>query len=125
MADYFQYGQKEIVHLKRRYPKLAVISGRIGIVERSVFPDLFTALVTSVSGQQIPTKAHPTIWGRRQKGLSEITPAVIDFPALEKLQQFGIMFKKEGGIKSIAQKIITGELRIRPFLPDPVGVLRI
>lgn len=118
MADYFQYGQKEIVHLKRRYPKLAVISGRIGIVERSVFPDLFTALVTSVIGQQIPTKAHPTIWG-------EITPAVIDFPALEKLQQFGIMFKKEGGIKSIAQKIITGELRIRPFLPDPVGVLRI
>jgi len=44
--------------------------------------------------------------------LGEITPVVIDSQSLEKLQQFGITFKKAGYIKSVAQKIITNEFDI-------------
>jgi DNA-3-methyladenine glycosylase II len=44
--------------------------------------------------------------------LDEITPAVFDSLPLEELQQFGITFKKATYIKSVAHKIITGELNL-------------
>lgn len=75
-----------------------------------VIPDLFTALVHAIVGQQISTKAHQTVWERLQKELKEITPATIDSLSLEGLQQVGITFKKAAYVKSVARKIITGEL---------------
>ena len=112
MTIYFQYGEKEIEHLKRADKRLSAIIDYVGIVERPVIPDLFTALVYSIVGQQISTKAHKTIWERMQKELGEITPAVIDNLSLEKLQKFGIKFKKAAYIKSVALKIKTNEFDI-------------
>lgn len=37
---------------------------KVGPIEREVIPDLFAALVNSIIGQQISTKAHKTIWKR-------------------------------------------------------------
>ncbi|MDR2920875.1 MAG: DNA-3-methyladenine glycosylase 2 family protein [Tannerella sp.] len=112
MAVYFQYGEKEVEHLKRVDKRLAVVIDQIGMVKRSVIPDLFTALIHSIIGQQISTKAHQTVWERMETELGKITPAVIDNLPLEKLQQFGITFKKAAYIKSVAQKIITAEFDI-------------
>ena len=112
MSVYFQYGKKEVEHLKRVDKKLAAIIDQVGMIERTVNPDLFSALVHSIIGQQISTKAHQTIWERMQKELGKITPVVIDSLPLENLQQFGITFKKAGYIKSIAQKIVTNEFDI-------------
>jgi hypothetical protein len=45
MNIYFQYGEKEIEHLKKADKKLAAVINRIGVIERAVNPDLFSALV--------------------------------------------------------------------------------
>ena len=45
MDAYFQYGKKEIAHLKRVDKKLAVVMDQVGMIKRTIIPDLFTALV--------------------------------------------------------------------------------
>jgi 3-methyladenine DNA glycosylase/8-oxoguanine DNA glycosylase len=112
MVTYFQYGEKEIEHLKRVDKKLAVVINQIGMIEREVIPDLFIALVHSIIGQQISTKAHQTVWKRMTTKLEKIAPVVFDDLPLEELQQFGITFKKAAYIKSLAHKIIIGELNL-------------
>ena len=120
MNIYFQYGEKEVEHLKKVDKKLAAIIDQIGMIERTVNPDLFSALVHSIVGQQISTRAHQTVWERIQKEIGEVAPVVIDNLTLEKLQQFGITFKKAGYIKSVARKIQTNEFDINSLhsMPD-------
>jgi DNA-3-methyladenine glycosylase II len=112
MADYFQYGEKEIAHLKKVDKRLAEVIDRIGVVQRLVIPDLFVALVHAIVGQQISTKAHQTVWERMSKELGKVSPEIIDGLLLETLQQFGISFRKAAYIKSAARKIVTGEFDI-------------
>jgi DNA-3-methyladenine glycosylase II len=119
MTDYFKYGDKEIAHLKRADKRLAAVIERIGVIERPVIPDLFSALVHSVIGQQISTKAHQTVWERMQKELKEITPDFIDGLPLEELQKLGTTFKKAAYIKLIAQKIISEEFDINSLYSMP------
>ena len=109
---YFQYGEKELEHLKKRDKRLAEIIAKIGMVNRPIIPDLFAALVNSIIGQQISTKAHHTVWKRMIDELGEITPTVIDGLSLDELQKFGMTFKKAAYIKSAAQKTISGEFVI-------------
>lgn len=112
MAVHFQYGEKEIGYLKKKDKRLAEVIDQIGMIEREVNPDLFSALVNSIIGQQISTKAHQTIWQRMQNKLGEITPETIDNLSSEELQQLGTTFKKAEYIKSIAQKVKTNEFDI-------------
>jgi DNA-3-methyladenine glycosylase II len=58
MADYFEYGEKEVEHLKRSDKQLMTVIERIGMIRRPVISDLFSALVHSIVGQQISTKAQ-------------------------------------------------------------------
>lgn len=116
----FVYSEEEVSYLKRRDKKLAEIIEKIGRIEREVIPDLFAALVNSIVGQQISTKAHQTIWGRMVTTLGEITPRAIDCLSCEELQRFGITFKKATYIKSAAKKVLSGELDIESLreMPD-------
>jgi len=123
MAVHFQYGTTEIDHLKRVDKRLGAVIEQIGIIERAVIPDLFTALVHSIVGQQISTKAHNTIWERMETTLGRITPATIDSLSQEELQRFGITFKKADYIKSVARKIIAGELDLDALLSMPDEVV--
>lgn len=111
-STYFQYGEKELEHLKKRDKRLAEVITKIGMINRPVIPDLFAALVHSIIGQQISTKAHQTIWKRMIDELGEITPAVVESLSVDELQKFGMTFKKAAYIKSAAQKIISGEFVI-------------
>lgn len=61
MTEYFQYGEKELSYLKQRDKRLSEIIDKVGWVKRRVIPNLFAALVHSIVGQQISTKAHETI----------------------------------------------------------------
>ena len=92
MADYniFIYGEAEISYLKKRDKRLAEVIDKVGPIERKVIPDLFAALINSIVGQQISTKAHKTIWEKMVTALGEITPHVIDSLSDEELQRFGI-----------------------------------
>ena len=98
--DFFRYGDKETEYLKRRDKRLAKVIEKVGKIERTVIPDLFAALVHSIVGQQISTRAHETIWARMKHGLREITPQAIDRMPEEELQRFGISFRKAAYIKS-------------------------
>ena len=113
MADvYFKYGVKELTYLKSKDKKLAAAIDKIGILERTIIPDIFCALVHSVIGQQISTKAHQTIWGRLENKFKDMSPTAIINLSDEELQSIGISFKKVGYIKNIAQKILNKELDV-------------
>lgn len=120
MALHFLYGEKEIQHLKKADKRLADVIDFVGKIEREVNPDLFSALVDTIIGQQISSKAHRTIWARMQTELGEITPAIIANLPLEKLQKFGISFRKAEYIQAAAQKILRNEFDINLLhaLPD-------
>lgn len=110
MTEYFQYGEKELSYLKQRDKRLSEIIDKVGWVKRRVIPNLFAALVHSIVGQQISTKAHETIWQRIQSSLGEITPQRVTSLTDEELQRFGISFKKVTYIKRSHKDI---ERRVR------------
>ncbi len=109
---YFTYGQKEIKYLKGKDKKLAEVINKIGIIKREVVPDLFSALINSIVGQQISTKAHKTIYKRIKTGLGEVTPGTISACSADELQRFGLTFRKVGYMQTAAKKVLSGELDI-------------
>ena len=110
--NFFKYGIKEIEYLKSKDKKLAVAIDKIGTLQRSVITDLFCALVHSIIGQQISTKAHHTIWERLKDKLTTVKPSTIIALSDEELQSIGISFKKVGYIKNISQKILDKDFDI-------------
>jgi len=116
----FEYGLAEIGHLKRRDRKLGAAIDRIGIIEREVTPDLFTALVKSVVAQQISSKAADTVWGRLCRQLSIITPESIAATDVAHIQKCGLSMRKAGYIKGLGDAAICGELDLLKLaeLPD-------
>ena len=59
---YFEYGENEITYLRNKDKKLSEVIDQIGMIEREVDTDLFSAVVHHIIGQQISTKAQATIW---------------------------------------------------------------
>ena len=59
---YFEYGENEITYLRNKDKKLSAVIDQIGMIERKVDTDLFSAVVHHIIGQQISTKAQATIW---------------------------------------------------------------
>ena len=108
MTEYFPYGEKEIAWLKSRDARLGEAIDRIGAVRREVFPDLFAALVHSVVGQQISSKAHAAVWARLRAGLGVVDPAAVNRATAEELRGFGISFRKAAYIKNAAAKAESG-----------------
>ena len=108
--EYFEYSNIEIEYLKSRDPVLKQVIEQIGIIKRAVIPDLFAALVNSIVGQQISTKAHQTIWQRINNSFSPITPANFKSLSAEELQKCGITTKKAHYIKEITRRIISDQL---------------
>lgn len=124
MADrqpwYFVYGDDATDYLKARDAKLGAAIEAIGHIEREVHPDLFAALVNSIVGQQIATKAQKTIWRRMTEAYGQITPEAIAAASIDELQAFGMTFRKAGYIRSAAEKVLDGTLDLEGLreLPD-------
>jgi DNA-3-methyladenine glycosylase II len=116
----FQYGQPEIEHLKRRDARLGKAIGHIGMIERQVTPDLFTALARSVVAQQISSKAADTVWERLCKKLVEITPHSIASADVSDIQKCGLSMRKARYIKGIGDGALCGELDLLKLneMPD-------
>lgn len=113
--QYFQYTEKETYYLKSKDKRLAEVIDKVGKIERRVIPDLYTALVHSIVGQQISSKAHQTIWTRMQDTLGGITPDKIAVMSAEDVQRFGISLRKAHYIKDITDKIMSGEFPLEPL----------
>ena len=110
MTRYFEYGDKEIAHLKSRDTKLAAAIDAVGHVNREMMEegDLFAAIVHNIVGQQISSAAQATVWARLVGILGDVTPARVNETALDELQSCGMTFKKAEYISNLAEKVESG-----------------
>jgi len=108
----FKYGDTETTYLKNRDKTLGAAIDVIGPIRREVEPDLFCALVHSIVGQQISTKAQITIWKRIKDGLGKITPQAVLACTEAGIQSYGISFKKASWIRGAAERVLDGRLDI-------------
>ena len=86
---------------------------RVGYIEREIDPDLFSAVLHHIVGQQISTKAQASIWKRMRDGLEEINAQQILKAGISKLQSFGITFRKAEYITDFAEKVQSGEFDLQ------------
>jgi DNA-3-methyladenine glycosylase II len=123
----FRYGSTEIDHLRARDKKLGQAIEEIGMIERRVIPDIFTALVASVAGQQVSAKAAETVWGRMENRFGTITPDNIAAVTAEDIQQCGMSMRKAKYIKGIGDAVARGDpdLAALPALADDEVIARL
>ena len=105
----FIYGETEIAHLKSRDKKLAAAIEEVGRIERAVNPDLFSALIDSIVGQQISAKAAVTV-GNRLYDLCGGDYKKLYTLTLEEIQSCGMSMRKAGYIKGVAEASASGEI---------------
>jgi DNA-3-methyladenine glycosylase II len=125
--DIFEYGQKEINHLKKRDKILGKAIEEIGIIRREVISDLFTSIIRNIVSQQISTKAATTVCNRIQQHFTEITPEIITKATVEEIQQCGMSARKANYIKGVAQAIVQGDINLSELhdLPDSEVIKRL
>ncbi|WP_407310347.1 DNA-3-methyladenine glycosylase family protein [Desulfosporosinus sp. SB140] len=125
----FIYGQEEIDYLKRKDKKLGAAIDRIGLIQREITPDPFTALISSVVSQQISSKAAETVWNRLYTLLNvrktENAPLAaretekislaerIARVSLTEIKACGMSERKAGYIKGIAEAALAGDMDFR------------
>ena len=105
---YFAYGEAELSWLRQKDTRLCEVIDRVGHVDRTVDPDLFSSVVHHIIGQQISTKAQATIWCRCQDALGSINAETILTAGVPKLQSLGMTFRKAEYITDFAEKVHTG-----------------
>ena len=105
---YFEYGENEITYLRNKDKKLSEVIDQIGMIEREVDTDLFSAVVHHIIGQQISTKAQATIWQRMKEILGEVNAETILSADISKLQSLGMTFRKAEYITDFARKVHEG-----------------
>ncbi|MCL2092851.1 MAG: DNA-3-methyladenine glycosylase 2 family protein [Treponema sp.] len=117
---YFRYGKKEKEWLAGQDRVLGEAINRIGHIRREVTPDLFSALINSIVGQQISSRAHATVWARMREGIDPLEPLTINALSAEELQSYGISMRKALYIKGIAEAVVEGRLDLPGLakLPD-------
>lgn len=126
-TKFFKYDKTETDYLKSVDQTLGEAITRLGKVEREIIPDLFSALVYAIIGQQISVKAVHTIWSRMQERFDKITPQAISAVTLEQIQQCGLSTRKSGYIKSAGEVVSLGEFSLMELyeLPDDEVIKRL
>lgn len=104
----FAYGEKEMAYLAQRDARLGAVIERIGFIARPVDADLFSSVVHQIVGQQISTKALATIWQRIQDGLGAVNADTVLRAGTDKLQAFGVSFRKAAYITDFALRVQNG-----------------
>src|SRR5699024_7063432 len=103
---YFEYGEKEIEHLKENDLILGRAIEEIGIIRRPIEPNIFISLISSMIGQQISNQAASTVKIRFQNLVEEITPENIMKVSTTDIQQCGMTMRKAEYIKGIAESAV-------------------
>jgi len=101
MDIYFEYGEIELAHLRKKDKRLGAAIDQIGIIKRKVNPSLFPALIESVVGQQISSKAAVTVC-RRLNDLCGMDSEKLNNMTIDEIQACGMSLRKAGYIKNIA-----------------------
>ncbi|MGI6226154.1 MAG: DNA-3-methyladenine glycosylase family protein [Peptococcales bacterium] len=106
----FPYGQVEIDYLRKKDKKLGKAIEEIGLIEREIIPDPFTALISSIVSQQISKKAAATVWSRLSGMLGDVTPENIGQKSVSEIQNCGMSERKAKYIKGIGEASMTGKV---------------
>jgi DNA-3-methyladenine glycosylase II len=106
----FEYGSKEIDHLKQCDKLLGAAIDQIGLIRREIIPDPFAALVSSIISQQISKQAAATISGRLYRLLNEVTPESIFALDIDLIRGCGLSERKAVYLKGIAGAAISKEV---------------
>ena len=109
---YVEYGDDAVAYLSARDPRMAEAIARIGRVWRVRDDDLFQAVVHSIVGQQISTRAQATVWARMRDGLGTVDAAHVAAASVEELQAFGMTYGKAGYIRDFALRVQDGSFDI-------------
>lgn len=113
--DIFEYTEAELDYLRKKDKKLAAIIDRIGIIEREVNRDIFSALIDSIVSQQISSKAAETVGNRLVSLCGEITPEHIHNANIEDVQKCGMSMRKARYVKGIGKAVCSGALDLSAF----------
>lgn len=108
----FAYGETELAWLRKKDKRLGEVIDRIGHVDRAVDPDLFSAVIHHIIGQQISMKAQATIWRRMQDALGAVSAETILAAGVPELQSLGMTFRKAEYITDFAEKIRSGAFNL-------------
>ena len=125
--EIFRYTQAELDYLRARDEILGRAIDRIGVIERPVHRDIFSALVSSIVAQQISGAAARTVWNRLEARLGAITPETVHATAVEDIQQCGVSMRKATYIKGIGEAVVSGALDLAALhdLPDEDVIARL
>src|SRR5690625_117778 len=117
---YFEYGDKEIEHLKENDLVIARATDEIRMIKRAIEPDIFSSLISSVIGQPISNQAALTVKRRFLNLVEEITPKNIVNTRIKDIQQCGMTMRKAEYIKGIAESVMRKEIDFETLkkLPD-------
>lgn len=108
----FQYGERETDYLKRRDKKLGAVIDRVGHIERAVDPDLFSAVVHHIVGQQVSMRAQAAIWARMQTALGTVSAETVAAAGPEALRPLGMSLRKAQYIADFAMRVCRGDFDI-------------
>lgn len=113
----FIYGDKEIDYLAERDPVLGQAISRIGHISRYVIPDLFTAIVFNIIGQQISAKAAETVWQRICSAFANVenetlAPENIKNAEPQALQSLGLSWRKVSYLQRVAEAFCDGTINV-------------
>ena len=101
---FFAYGEKEITYLKQKDKRLAEIIDKIGMIEREVDTDLFSAVIHHIIGQQISTKAQATIWKRMKDQYGIITADPYKVPEFPIYSHWEFLSERQGILPILPEK---------------------
>lgn len=111
----FDYGEKEINHLKNVDPILASAISRIGYLKREVIVDIFPALIYNIVSQLVSLKSAETVWGKMIERFGDITPEKLASSSAEDIQSCGMTMRKALCIKDVGIKVVNMELDLESF----------
>lgn len=108
---YFEYGEKEIDFLRSVDPLLSKVIDAVGHLHMPLDPDMFTAIIRNIIGQQISIPVYERIWADFQK-LFGTAPSPKDVIAAgpEVLRDMGLTVRKTEYILGIAAQFADGSL---------------
>lgn len=107
---YFEYGEVEKRHLKQVDENMKKLINNFGHINRQVNPDIFSALIDSIIGQQISTKAATTVKTKIRMLSDQISPSSIAELSIEDIKLCGMSYRKAEYIKDAAESFLNGEL---------------
>jgi len=110
-TKYFEYGETEISHLRKKDKKLGAVIDHIGMLKRSVNSDVFSSLVESIISQQISSKAANTVC-KRLRELCGMDAERLAALSIEEVQSCGTSMRKASYVKGVAEAVVSKTLDI-------------